>query len=335
MKDTGVLIVQHGDFPFDFIEKEPETYRRVEEFLQRLSDASRELDHGPAADPHAADMERLATAVRAAGYDAEIGYLDFARPTLPDAVKTLAGRGHRRIVVANAPGLMLRSSHSLIDVPKALVAIRAAEPGLDLLYARPGGPMPLLARAIGKKISAAIGESFASVAPPTAARPGTAVVLVAHGDTPEGYAPDASLLREYGRDLARAEKLLVDWPRPGEIDPHQADSLVLAAALREMFWPRPVGIGYLEFARPTIGESFDRLTAAGARRVVVAGGTSFFSRSSHSLRDIPEAVEGLKRRQPDVEIIYAGPDLGLVERELARAIVFNIERALDGEVQPF
>ena len=112
MSDTGVLVVQHGDFPFDYIVKEHDAYRRIEGMLQRLSEAARKLDHVPDNDPHVADMRKMVDAVRAAGYDAELGYLDFARPTIAEAVHALAGRGHRNIVVVCTPGLMMRSSHS-------------------------------------------------------------------------------------------------------------------------------------------------------------------------------------------------------------------------------
>jgi sirohydrochlorin ferrochelatase len=225
---------------------------------------------------------------------------------------------------------MMGSSHSLIDIPAAIEAIRAKEPGLELHYAKPGGPLPLIARALGKKINAALGESFSSVTPlPKVTHAGTAVVLVAHGDTPRGFVPDAGLMKEVGRDLAVFSKTLLEWPRTGENDPHHSGSVVLLTRLREMFWPMPAEIGYLEFARPSVDDAFDRLVAAGAKRVIVAGGTAFFDRSSHALTDIPEAIERLKRRRPDVTVTYAYPDVDLVKDELVQAIAYNIEKALD------
>jgi sirohydrochlorin ferrochelatase len=123
-----------------------------------------------------------------------------------------------------------------------------------------------------------------------------------------------------------------DWPRTEANDPNYYDTLVLKTKLLEMFWPMPLEIGYMEFARPSIDESFDRLSSAGVKKVIVLGGTGFFDRSSHTLIDIPEAIDRLKKRRPDVEITYAYPDIGLVKDDLTRAIVFKIERALGGEV---
>ncbi|WP_424356512.1 sirohydrochlorin chelatase [Methanocella sp. MCL-LM] len=115
--NTGILIVQHGDFPFDFIEKHREMYERIEGIMEHLSEESRKLTHTPENDPHGADTEKLAGVIRAAGYDVEIGYLDFSLPTIADATRRLVTRGHKKIVYACAPGLMMRSSHSLLDVP--------------------------------------------------------------------------------------------------------------------------------------------------------------------------------------------------------------------------
>ena len=65
------------------------------------------------------------------------------------------------------------------------------------------------------------------------------------------------------------------------------------------------------------------------KRVIVAGGTGFFDRSSHTLIDIPEAIKHLRQRNPEMEVTYAYPDVDLVKDELARAIVYNVERASD------
>jgi sirohydrochlorin cobaltochelatase len=334
MKDTGILLVQHGDFPFDFIEKQPEMYHRIESIMQRLSEASKKLDHSPEENPHAADTRKLADMLRTAGYDVEIGYLDFALPTIADAVAVLKGRGHKKIIFANTPGFMMRSSHSLIDIPAVLETIRAKEPGLELIYAKPGGSLPLIARAIGKKINAALGESYVSVTPaPNTSHPGSAVVLVAHGDVPQDFIrTNRGVMQDAEQHAAKWFEMVQEWPRNEQNDPNYADTLVLLSMLRETFWPVRVEIGYLEFARPSMDEGFDRLVAAVAKRIVVAGGTGFFDRSSHTLIDIPVAIERLKRRRPEVEIAYVYADVDLVKNELARAVAFNIEQAMDTQV---
>jgi sirohydrochlorin ferrochelatase len=225
---------------------------------------------------------------------------------------------------------MMRSSHSLIDIPATLESIRAAEPGLELRYALPGRPLPLIARALGKKISTALGEGFAGMAAlPKATHPGTAVVLVAHGDVPGDFIrKNSGVMENAEKHAAKWSEMVQEWPRNEQNDPNYADTLVLVTMLREMFWPVPLEIGYLEFAIPSIEQSFDRLVSAGAKHVIVAGGTGFFDRSSHTLIDIPEAVARLQQRRPDVKVTYAYPDVDLVKDELVRAIVYNIEQTV-------
>jgi sirohydrochlorin ferrochelatase len=252
-------------------------------------------------------------------------------PAIADAVNALKARGHKKIIFANSPGLMMRSSHSLIDIPAVLETIKAAEPDLELIYAKPGEPLPLIARAIGKKINTALGESFASMSSlPKATHPGTAVVLVAHGDVPRDFImKNSGVMKDAEKHATKWSEMVQEWPRTEQNDPNYADTLVLMTMLREMFWPVPLEIGYLEFARPSINEAFDRLFAAGVKRVIVAGGTGFFDRSSHTLIDIPEAIKRLQQRRPDVEVTYAYPDVDLVKDELVRAIVYNIEKVLE------
>jgi sirohydrochlorin ferrochelatase len=143
---TGIMIVQHGDFPFDFIGKHREMYERIEGIMEQLSEESRKLTHTPENDPHGADTEKLAGVIRAAGYDVAVGYLDFSLPTIADAAKALIARGHQKIVFACAPGLMMRSSHSLLDVPRVLREIKKENPGTEMIYAMPGMPFELIIR---------------------------------------------------------------------------------------------------------------------------------------------------------------------------------------------
>ncbi|CAJ37836.1 predicted cobalamin biosynthesis protein (CbiX-like) [Methanocella arvoryzae MRE50] len=304
--------------------------------MEHLSEESRKLTHTHENDPHGADTEKLASVIRAAGYDVEVGYLDFSLPTIADAVVALTARGHKKLVFACAPGLMMRSSHSLLDVPEVLREIKEKNPGLEMLYAMPGMPFELIARAFVKKVNAASGApSDKEQVNLKAIHPGTGVVLIAHGDVPHDFiVRNAGVMADAETHAHRWSEMVKDWPRSEENDPNYYDTIVLKVKLREMFWPVTVEVGYLEFASPDIDEAFGKLLAAGARKIVFCGGTGFFDRSSHTLIDIPEAIEKLKARHPDIEMVYAYPDVDLVMSELARAVVFKIEQAINGQVLP-
>jgi hypothetical protein len=63
---TGIIMVQHGDFPFDFIEKQKPMFEFIEGMLEKLSDRTRGLPRKPD-DPYSCDMNLLADAVHSAG----------------------------------------------------------------------------------------------------------------------------------------------------------------------------------------------------------------------------------------------------------------------------
>lgn len=337
VKDTGILIVQHGDFPLDFIEKRRDTYERIEGIMEKLSQESRSLPHTPENDPHGADIEKLASVLHTAGYDIAIGYLDFALPTISDAAKVLISKGHKKIVFACAPGLMMRSSHSLIDVPEVLKEIKAVNPGIEMIYARPGMPFELIVRAFLKKINVEMGSpADQEQVNLKALHPGTGVVLVAHGDVPHDFsAKNTGVVQDAEKHARDWSKMGKEWPRSEENDPNYYDTIVLKVKLREMFWPIPVEVGYMEFASPDVDEAFEKLLRTGVKKVIFCGGTAFFGRSSHSLIDIPEHIDRLKAKHPEVEIVYAYPEQELVMGELAKAVSFKVEQAINGDVMPF
>ncbi len=335
--NTGILIIQHGDFPFDFIEKHRDIYERIEGIMEKLSQESRVLPHTPENDPHGADIEKLASVLQTAGYDIAIGYLDFSLPTISDAAKALITKGHKKIVFACAPGLMMRSSHSLIDVPKVLKEIGESNPDIDMIYARPGIPYELIVRAFLKKINAATGIPVdKDIVNIQATHPGTGVVLVAHGDIPQDSTnKNAGVMQDAEKHAQHWSKMGKEWPRSEENDPNYYDTIVLKVKLREMFWPIPVEVGYMEFASPDIDEAFEKLLRTGVKKVIFCGGTAFFGRSSHSLIDIPEHIDRLKAKHPEVEIVYAYPEQELVMGELAKAVSFKVEQAINGDVMLF
>jgi sirohydrochlorin ferrochelatase len=205
-----------------------------------------------------------------------------------------------------------------------------------MLYAMPGMPFELIVRAFMKKINAATGTAVdKEQLNLKAVHPGTGVVLVAHGDVPHDFiARNAGVMADAEKHAHHWSEMVKEWPRSEENDPNYYDTIVLKVKLREMFWPTPLEVGYLEFASPSIDEAFEKLLAAGVKKIIFSGGTGFFDRSSHTLLDIPEAIEKLKAKHPDLEMVYTYPDVELVMGELARAVGFKVEQALNGKVLP-
>jgi sirohydrochlorin cobaltochelatase len=102
-----------------------------------------------------------------------------------------------------------------------------------------------------------------------------------------------------------------------------AEFAVLAERLRERLPNHPVEYGYLEFARPIIGEGLDRLRSQAVTRALAVPGMLFAA--GHVKNDIPSVLNTYMADHPGFRIDY-GKDLGLDARML-RAAAARIEEA--------
>ncbi len=107
-------------------------------------------------DPEAiAEFELLAAALRPRlpGVDFATGYLEFARPTIHDALAALAARGARRILAV--PGMLFAASHVKNDLPWEVNSFAADHPGIDVRLGRDLAIDPKLLTAAAGRIAAA------------------------------------------------------------------------------------------------------------------------------------------------------------------------------------
>jgi sirohydrochlorin ferrochelatase len=331
--NTGIIMVQHGDFPFDFIEKQKPMFEFIEGMLEKLSDRTRGLPRKPD-DPYSCDMNLLADAVRSAGgyRHFEVGYMEFSSPTIEEAVQRLESRGIKKVVFVNSPGIMMRSSHSLIDVPEILHEVASRHPGLEMIYARPGIPFDKMAELFVRRIDSAINKKTI-VSTPVAhrtERDDFGVVMIAHGDIPLEYLSSADLgMGKAEKHIEEWSEMVRKWPRNEENDPLSFDTMKLGKLIREKGGYDNFQVGNLEFASPTLEEAVNKVVSRGAKEVLFVGGTGFCDRSSHTLVDIPEAVIKLQELHPDIKMTYAYPDMAFVSADFAAMIADKVYEALE------
>jgi sirohydrochlorin cobaltochelatase len=111
-------------------------------------------------DPDAiAEFEALAAALRLRlpQVDFAVGYLEFARPTIRDALDGLASRGARRILTI--PGMLFAASHVKNDLPWEINSFAAANPQIEVRFGRDLGIDANLLRAAAERIAAAMPEN--------------------------------------------------------------------------------------------------------------------------------------------------------------------------------
>ena len=89
-------------------------------------------------DPYKAGLERVAQALASLLPTKRfaIGYNEFCRPTIAEAVEQVIQQGARRVLVI--PSMLTPGGiHSEVDIPHALKAIRAAHPDVAIEYVWP------------------------------------------------------------------------------------------------------------------------------------------------------------------------------------------------------
>jgi sirohydrochlorin cobaltochelatase len=108
-------------------------------------------------DPEAVEeFEQAAAALRArlGGSDFAAGYLEFARPTIGEALAVLRDRGARHILAV--PAMLFAASHVKNDLPWEMNSFMAANPGVEVRLGRDLAIDPKLLAAAADRIAAAV-----------------------------------------------------------------------------------------------------------------------------------------------------------------------------------
>jgi sirohydrochlorin cobaltochelatase len=139
-------------------------------------------------DPEAIEeFERAAAGLRARlqGRDFATGYLEFARPTIGDALTALQARGAARILAV--PGMLFAASHVKNDLPWEMNSFMAAHPEAEVRLGRDLGIDPHLLEAAADRIAAVA---------PKGERPESLLVVVGRGtNDPDANANIAKVAR--------------------------------------------------------------------------------------------------------------------------------------------
>ncbi|ASF46618.1 precorrin-8X methylmutase [Methylovulum psychrotolerans] len=109
------------------------------------------------------------------------GYLEFASPTIEEAIGEQIAAGAQRVVMV--PGVLLAATHAKNDMPSELLAFAQSHTDLDFHFGAPLGLHPLLLQVVQSRIIAAEAQS-----PRTVRRDDTCLVVVGRGTSD----PDAN-----------------------------------------------------------------------------------------------------------------------------------------------
>ncbi len=158
------------------------------------------------------------------------------------------------------------------------------------------------------------------------------VILVGHGGIPKDCPQDLvttlkqlEAQRRAAKQPPSDEELALDmkirrWPRTSSTDPYQSGLQAVAARLQPQLNGSLFALAYNEFCAPTLREAAEHLIGQGATEITVTT-TMFTPGGYHSEIEIPEILNHLRPKHPDVILRYAWPfDLELVANTLAEQI---------------
>ncbi len=148
-----------------------------------------------------------------------------------------------------------------------------------------------------------------------------AIVLAMHGipplDFPRGemmelFSLHHRLEQVSGRDREilqkrhdELEEKMRRWPRTPENDSYYYASLEIAKRMENILRER-VLVGFNEFCAPTIEEAIEDAVSYSPHKIVIL--TPMMTRGGeHSEKDIPRAIERVRKKHPHLEMVYAWP----------------------------
>jgi sirohydrochlorin cobaltochelatase len=146
-----------------------------------------------------------------------------------------------------------------------------------------------------------------------------AIILIGHGavasDTPKALVTElkaleaqrrAQGLSEMSKREAELDKLIREWPRTRETDPYKWGLETLAEKLKARLRDRRLVIAYNEFCAPSLQEAIKGLVEEGIQRITLLT-TMFTPGGVHSEIEIPQTLQTLRQRCPNVILEYAWP----------------------------
>ncbi len=135
--EWGVILIAHGDVPLGYRQnnKKMET---TEMHIDKWSNMVRNWPRNEENDPLYYDTAELEKRIKEkVEYKIAVGNLEFASPTLQEALNQLKECGVTKAYVIGGTGFMDRSSHTLIDIPEAVAKLKENNPDVEVEYIYP------------------------------------------------------------------------------------------------------------------------------------------------------------------------------------------------------
>ena len=135
---VGIVLAAHGAPPQDWIEQNRERWEKLQELKRRITAELKSWPRTPQSDPLTSEAEKLVIGVRRrGGYQiTEVGYDEFAHPTVEEAIERAIAQGAERVIVV--PTMFTPGGPEIeVDVPDAVTTAQKRHPEVEIVYAGP------------------------------------------------------------------------------------------------------------------------------------------------------------------------------------------------------
>ncbi|MFT4577683.1 MAG: sirohydrochlorin cobaltochelatase [Nitrospinales bacterium] len=163
--------------------------------------------------------------------------------------------------------------------------------------------------------------------------PKQAVILIGHGglpsDIPKEVVEDFMKIHKQrirrGTPITSEEKdlesIIRNWERTPESDPYKSGLEKLASNLAPRLDGYILKTAYNEFCFPSIEQAADELAEENVTKIILIT-TMITPGGSHSEKEIPDEVEALRLKYPEMNFQYAWPyDLDIFSNLLSEHII--------------
>jgi precorrin-8X/cobalt-precorrin-8 methylmutase len=223
---------------------------------------------------------------RVRGHRLDYGYLEFARPTLAEAVQASIAAGSRRIVVV--PALLFAATHAKNDMPGELHMLQQAFPDVALHFGAALDLHPLLLRLAQERIVEAEVRATRYIR-----RADTCLVVVGRGTSdPDANSEIAKLCRMLEEGMGFGTSFVC---YAGTAKPLVADGLRTAARLGQQ---RLIVLPFLLFDGILVKRVYDAAAALAARHPEIEVLTTHYMGVHPDIADLflERAHEGIEGR---------------------------------------
>ncbi len=148
------------------------------------------------------------------------------------------------------------------------------------------------------------------------------ILIIDHGDITPEMARQSKTRKEHLHLFSDEVKKFSSSPGA---NPHKDSCEQLTGLLIKKGGFKNLEGGYMDFMHPTLEEAFKKVVEKGAKKVLFVGGLEFLSEGSHPLVDLPEEVQEIAEKYPEISVKFSPPTFKSFEDRIVNMLIRKVE----------